>query len=98
MNTAVINVKTDPKLKKQAQQIARELGFSLSSLVNAYLRQLTRTKQVVFSAPIEEPSEYMVKALMESKADIAAGRVSPTFTNAKDAVVWLNKPDQENDG
>jgi antitoxin component of RelBE/YafQ-DinJ toxin-antitoxin module len=40
MYTAVINVKTHPEIKSQAKKIAEELGFSLSSLVNAYLKQL----------------------------------------------------------
>jgi len=90
MNTAVINVKTDPKLKEKAQEIAADLGFSLSSLVNAYLKQLTRTKAVSFSIP-EEPSDYLVKAIEEAEEDLKAGRVA-TFNNPKDAVAWLKNP------
>ena len=49
MNTAVINIKVDPKVKTQAQAIAEKLGFSLSSLINAYLREVIRKKAVNFS-------------------------------------------------
>lgn len=90
MNTAVINVKTNPKLKEQAQEIAAGLGFSLSSLVNAYLRQLTRTKAVSFSLS-EEPNDYLVKTIKEAEADLKAGRVI-TFNNPKEAVAWLHNP------
>lgn len=91
MNTAVINVKVSPGLKAEAQSIAEELGFSLSSLVNACLKQVVRTKTVTFSAS-EVPSDYLVKALKESDRDIKAGRVSPAFDNADDAINWLNNP------
>lgn len=92
MNTAVINIKTDAKVKTQAQRIAAQMGFSLSSLINGYLRQLTRTKTVSFTLNSEEPSEYLIQALKESEADKLAGRTSPAFENADDAIAWLENP------
>lgn len=93
MNTAVINIKVDPKVKKKAQGVASDLGFSLSALINGYLRSLIKTKSVHFSLnEKEEPSEYLIKALKESEEDRKAGRVSPSFDNAKDAIKWLNDP------
>jgi len=92
MKSAVINIKTDPKVKSKAQKIADELGFSLSSLINGYLRQLIKTKSINFSLEAGEPSEYLKQALRESEEDRLAGRVSPTFDNAKDAIAWLNDP------
>ena len=88
-NTAVINVKVNPELKTQAQNLAEELGFSLSSLINACLKQIVRSGSVSFSVS-EEPTEYMIKALKESKADIKAGRVV-SFENGKDALTYLDK-------
>ena len=93
-NTAVINVKVNPELKAQAQNLAEELGFSLSSLINACLKQIVRSGSVSFSVS-EEPTEYMLNALKESKADIKAGRVSPFFDNDKDAIKWLDSKDKK---
>ncbi|HLD01632.1 MAG TPA: type II toxin-antitoxin system RelB/DinJ family antitoxin [Patescibacteria group bacterium] len=87
MNTAVINIKTDPKVKKQAQAVASELGLNLSSVINGYLRQFIKTKTVTFQAH-EEPSEYMIQALKESGEDIKAGRVL-SFKNGDDAVGYF---------
>ena len=67
MNTAVINIKTNTKVKAQAKKIASELGFSLSALINGYLNQLIRTKTVHFSTTEEKPSEFMVQALRNQK-------------------------------
>jgi antitoxin component of RelBE/YafQ-DinJ toxin-antitoxin module len=43
-NTAVINIKTNPKIKKEAQAVASDLGLSLSAVINAYLHQLGKKK------------------------------------------------------
>lgn len=95
MNTAVINIKTEPVLKKQAMTIADELGFSLSSLFNAFLKNLVRTKTVNFSLEDEShPTKFMIDSLKESGCDIKAGRTSPVFSNAKDAIKWLRTNDQ----
>jgi len=88
-NTAVINVKVNPELKVQAQNFAEELGFSLSSLINACLKQIVRSGSVSFSVS-EEPTEYIIKALKESKEDIKAGRVI-SFETGEEALVYLDK-------
>lgn len=85
--SAIINIKIDPRVKMQAKKVAEELGFSLSSLVNAYFKTLIKTKEVHFVAnPREEPSEYMIKAIKEAEKERGD---SPTFSNAKNAIAWL---------
>ena len=88
-HTTVINIRTEISVKKQAQDIAKNLGLNLSALINGYLKQLIRTKTVVFSTR-EEPSEYLIKSLEQSKKDIKNGFVSLPFDNAKDANEWLD--------
>jgi len=54
--STVINVKTEKEIKEKARKIAKEMGFSLSSLINAYLRHFLRSKEVYFSlAPKMSP-------------------------------------------
>jgi len=91
-NTVAINIRTETQLKNQAQQIAADLGFSLSSLINAYLKQLIRTKTVFFSSVSEEPTEFMLQVLKESEADKKAGKSSPAFDDAEEAIAWLDNP------
>ncbi len=90
MNTAVINIKTEPQVKAQAQRVARDLGLSLSSLINGFLKQLVKTKKVTFSLE-EEPTPYLIKILKKADKDIKAGRVSPGFKTGEEAVAWLEK-------
>ena len=51
MEKILLNIKTDKKVKKEAQKVAQELGLPLSTIINAYLRELIREKKVVFSSP-----------------------------------------------
>lgn len=90
-NSAVINIRTDIKVKTKAREIAEKLGLSLSAVINAYLKQLIRTKSVTFKLQ-EEPSEFLIKSLRASQKDIKNGFVSPTFDNIKDADAWLDNP------
>lgn len=92
MNTAVINIKTEPTTKKQAQKVASELGISLSGLINGFLKDLVKTRTVKLSANDEIPSEYMMKALRENEEDRKKGRISPAFNNIHDEIAWLNNP------
>jgi DNA-damage-inducible protein J len=89
MQTAVINVRLDPKIKKQAQKVADDLGLSLSALVNGFIKNLIKTKEVHFSLS-EEPSEYLIKSLKESAEDIKAGRVV-SFSSGDQALAYLDR-------
>lgn len=87
MNTTVINFITEPKLKAEAQKVAKQLGIPLSLALNNYLKQLVRTKTVVFSDGT--PSVYLVDSLKKSEEDRKAGRVI-SFKTGKDALDYLD--------
>ncbi len=90
MNTAVVITKTDPEVKERAQKVARELGISLSSLVNAYLKQVVRTRRVEFDLK-EEPSEYLISIMKQARKNYKRGQHSPIFNTGEEAVEWLEK-------
>ena len=91
MYTAVINIKTEPETKKRAQKFASQIGVSLSSLINAYLKHLVITKKVEFSIKDEEPSDYLKRLIRQADKALKAGKASPRFDNAKDAIAYLEK-------
>lgn len=90
MNGAVINIKVESKLKAKAQEVASDLGFSLSSLINGYLRQLIATKTIHFSLQDEKPSEYLIKALRESEEQRKRGK-SKSFSSADEAMGFIDQ-------
>lgn len=48
---AVINLKTDPELKKRAAIAADKLGISISAVLNNELRRFAAEQTVVFDTP-----------------------------------------------
>ena len=82
MKTAVLNIKIDPKVKQEAQKVADKLGFSLSAIVNASLKNLARNKTVSYS--LLEPSPMLEKAIREARKDRANGKSVGPFSNVSD--------------
>ncbi|OGK24958.1 hypothetical protein A3A46_00895 [Candidatus Roizmanbacteria bacterium RIFCSPLOWO2_01_FULL_37_13] len=89
MNTTVINIRTDAKLKSSAQKVAENLGLSLSALINGFLKHLIKTKKITFSVK-EEPSDYLIKSIKEAEEDWKKGNYY-SFKNPKDALKFLDK-------
>jgi addiction module RelB/DinJ family antitoxin len=73
MNTAIINIKTDRILKKNAQVIAKNFGLPLSVIINNYLQEFVREKRVVFSEPLI-PNIKTQKILDQALKDIKTGK------------------------
>jgi len=90
MKTSVINLKIDPKTKKQAQKIADNLGLSLSTVIAAYLKQFVRTQSVFFSIKNEVPSPYLIKTIKKAEKERKKGKVY-SFKNNKEAISFLDK-------
>ena len=64
MNThTIINVKTDKKLKVEAKKVAAELGVPLSTVINAFLKQFVRDKEITLSANQYRPTPYLESIL-----------------------------------
>lgn len=90
MQRAIVNVKVNPITKKRAQKIAEQLGLSLSALVNAFLTDLIKTKKVTFHAD-EVPTPRVAKILRQAEKDRKAGKGSPLFYTAEEAIKFLDE-------
>lgn len=90
MKTAVLNIKIDPKVKDEAQKVADELGFTLSAIINASLKNLARSKTISFS--VLEPSKSLKLAIRSADNDYAKGKntIGP-FHDAESMIASLRK-------
>ncbi|MBI2020051.1 type II toxin-antitoxin system RelB/DinJ family antitoxin [Candidatus Daviesbacteria bacterium] len=87
----VIHIKTDKEVKENAQKAAKDLGLSLSDVINASLRNFIRTREVIFS-DIPQMTPELEKRLEEVEEDIKQGRnLSPSFKNVDEAIAYLKK-------
>lgn len=92
--TTVMSVKTDKKLKAKAQKLAKDMGFPLGTLINAFLRQFVRDEAVSFTMAPQPPytmSKKLEEELAEIHEDIKQGRnLSPKFDTMEEAINYLD--------
>jgi len=69
-NTTNLNIRVDAELKRQAERVFSELGLSLSSAMNIFLKNSVRYGGIPFEMRLEEPNEITIKAI----EDVEAGR------------------------
>ena len=86
MKTSALSIKIDPKVKEEAQKVADELGFSLSAIVNASLKNLIRNKTVSYS--VLEPSPMLKRAIKSARRDRAQGKSYGPFS-LEDSIAFL---------
>lgn len=86
----VISVKTDKKTKAAAKEVAKSMGLTLSSLINAQLRQLVVTRRVELYAP-EQMTKKTEKLIAEAEKEIATGQVYGPFDSIDDFLAALHK-------
>jgi len=81
-NYSIINLKTEPELKKLAAKTANKLGISLSAVLNNELRRFTAEQSVSFEVP-EVPNKATADQLSVSKKDIELGVYNKFDSNKK---------------
>lgn len=82
--TATLNLRVDPKVKKQAEEVLRQLGIPMSVAINMYLNQISLTGGIPFAvtlsrAPEEVNADHMTRDALNRKletgyADMLADR------------------------
>lgn len=86
----LLNIKTDAEVKRGVKKIAEEIGMPVSTIINAYLKQLIRERRVDFSLPLI-PNKKTAKRLRQAHADYEKGRnISPVFESAEEMDAWLH--------
>ena len=85
----VISVKTDTKTKLRAQAVAHEIGIPLSTLINAYLRELAATGRVYFALP-EAMTAKTEKIIADIEKEIEDGELSGPFKTTEELFAHLD--------
>jgi len=87
MKTAMLNIKIDPKVKKDASKVAEDLGFSLSAIVNASLKGLIREKSLSFS--LLEPTDILKEAIQDARTMRSHDKNFGPFSSASEMMKSL---------
>ena len=85
-----IHIKADKATKESAQKTAKELGLSLSAVINAYLKQFVRNKELHVSIAPQMTSR-LEKIIGKAERDLKKGKnFSPVFSTADEMNEYLD--------
>ncbi|MEI6288306.1 MAG: type II toxin-antitoxin system RelB/DinJ family antitoxin [bacterium] len=88
--STVINFKTEPKVKAEAQKLAAQMGLDLSDVLNVALRNFVQNKIVYINFGQDaKPSDWLVKTVKNGQQEVKKKKLSPVFNDAKSASKWL---------
>ena len=65
--TTNLNIRIDPKLKEQAENLFEELGISTATACNIFLKQAVRQRKIPFEIAANVPNKATVAALREAE-------------------------------
>lgn len=91
--TATLNIRTDPVVKAQAEQIYRAFGITLTDAVNIFLRKSIMEGGLPFS--MQTPNAATMAAARETE-DILSGRIpSKSYASAHELFNALDAEEDE---
>lgn len=65
--TTNLNIRTDKEVKEAAEQIFNELGLSMTTAVNIFLRQTIRSNGIPFDLKLNTPNDVTMAAVEEGR-------------------------------
>jgi len=75
----VLTIKTDKTIKDQARKVADEFGIPLGTIINAFLRQFVRNKELSLDISYK-PTPYLMKIIEDSREEYKRGEFNGPFT------------------
>lgn len=90
MTPVSTNIKIDPDLKKESQILFEQLGLSLSTAINMFLRQSVREQAIPFRVGNPIPNSETLKAIEDARKGIGLSR---GFSSVAELMEDLNADD-----
>ena len=87
MTPVSTNIKIDPELKEQAQELFESLGMNLTTAVNIFLRQSVREQAIPFRIGEPVPNAETLQAIRDARRGIGLSR---GFTSVKELMEDLD--------
>ena len=90
MTPVSTNIKIDPVLKEQAQDLFESLGMNLTTAVNIFLRQSVREQAIPFRIGEPVPNAETLQAIRDARNGVGLSR---GFTSLKELMEDLDADD-----
>ena len=86
-NLASVSFRIDSDLKYQAENLFKELGLTMTTAFNIFLKQSVRQGKIPFEIALNSPNETTIKSLENVRNNIG---LSKEFYSVKDLMEDLN--------
>ena len=88
-NNSAINVQVNKADKDEATRILNDLGISMSTAINMFIKQIIKTDGIPFDVKNVKPTKELMSAISEGEAIYnAKGRTA--YNNMDDLIKSLN--------
>ena len=67
MSATNLNIRTDKKIKNQAEEIFNEFGLNMTTVINMFLRTVVREYGIPFELKLDVPQETAAEVALENK-------------------------------
>ena len=92
--TETINIRIEPKLKKEVEQTLNELGMNIADAVTVFFKQIVMTESIPFIIRKPQYNKETMEAIKEAKEILKNPDKYKSFNNVEELMENLN---DEND-
>lgn len=85
-NTTNLNVRVDGTLKKDADNLFKNLGLNMSTAINMFLTKCVKTSSIPFEIAEAKPSRSLKKALKEADDMIKHPEKYKKYNNVQEMI------------
>lgn len=89
-NTTNFSVRMDSDLKRECEALYSELGMTLTTAINVFLRQSLRTGGLPFEVKLEKPNKETIAAMLEAER-IAKDPSVKRYSDVEEALEELKR-------
>ena len=76
MAQTLVNFRIDENTKKEMEKVCDELGITMTTALNIFIKKMTREKRIPFDVSVDPfYSESNIKAIKESIQQLKEGKV-----------------------
>lgn len=86
---AQISLRIDDDVKHGAEQVLNDIGLSMSTAINVFLRKVAREQRIPFELSADVPNAETIAAIQEVKRLKADPSLGKTYTNVDQMIEEL---------
>ena len=88
--TETINIRVEPKLKKEVEETLNELGMNIADAVTIFLKQVVLTESIPFMIKKPKFNDEMLEAITEANKMMKKPEKYKTFNSVDELMKDLN--------